>query len=90
MDLLRWLSSVEMRIVHNGCSVRMEGDQPERTMDVELCPKCRSWRVTETTLEELTRYICQECTFTWSVSAADGFEPRPAVPGTGNTNEDSH
>jgi len=50
---------------------------PEQTMNVELCPKCRSWRVTETTLGEQTRCVCQECSFTWSVSAEGKFEALP-------------
>jgi transposase-like protein len=53
-------------------------------MDVELCPKCRSWRVTETTLGEDTRCVCQECSFNWSVSAAGKFESLPQRPAPAN------
>jgi hypothetical protein len=33
--------------------------------------------VTETALGDKTRCVCQECSFTWSVSAEGKFEPLP-------------
>jgi len=42
-------------------------------MDVELCHKCRSWRVTEIKTDERTRCVCQECAFAWSVSEDGEF-----------------
>ena len=44
-----------------------------RVIDVQLCPKCRSWRVTETKTWEHTRCVCQECAFSWSISEDGKF-----------------
>ena len=46
-------------------------------MDLELCPKCRSWRVTASAKADRTRYDCQECLFGWSVSEQGKLEPLP-------------
>jgi hypothetical protein len=41
-------------------------------MKVDLCPKCRSWRVTG--LDEHVRFVCQECGHTWR------GDPDPVLP----------
>ena len=45
-------------------------------MELELCPSCRSWRVTLIDSENGERYQCQECTAVWTVVPGDRFVPR--------------
>ena len=66
------LSSVVLRIAVPQYGSRLPLSVP-RVIDVELCPKCRSWRVTETKTWEHTHCVCQECAFAWTVSEDGNF-----------------
>ena len=48
--------------------------------DSELCPECRSWRVTGTAVGQDTRFECLECRFAWLVSVEGKVRALPGQP----------